>query len=273
MRFPKFWAKVWNQAHTVAANGWSELSQQDAQNQAQDRLGRILTLLRSRKMLDNYHYLTHDVIREEVLERFDYQGKELCVVSRNSYGAVVLNATKVLFIDIDVPLDFNPFAPLFNLFRKQKPKDNFEKTLDNIRDWQAKNSHYSLRIYRTHSGFRCIVLNNIFEDMTEATSILKQLGSDKLYILLCEKQQCFRARLTPKPWRLGLGRLYFNFPYDEVNLSMMTNWLDEYNKALPAYAVCHLVENLGETQLHPEVEFVLSLHDQLCSLDTNLPLA
>ena len=83
--------------------------------------------------------------------------------------------------------------------------------------------------------------------MTEATSILKQLGSDKLYILLCDKQQCFRARLTPKPWRLGLGRRYFNFPYDEVNLSMMTNCLDDYNKAIPAYAVCHLVENLGET--------------------------
>src|SRR5262245_58811561 len=97
------------------------------------------------------------------------------------------------------------------------------------------------RVYRTHSGCRVIC--------TSATMPWKEMGwlaerfmrflrGDPNYIELCRVQKCYRARLTPKPWR---------------------------DNGEPAH-VCRLeqVQFLGGSdEVHPDLKEQLRLHDDL----------
>jgi hypothetical protein len=41
----------------------------------------------------------------------------------------------------------------------------------------------------------------------EVQGLFQQLEVDPLYAMLCHQQQCFRARVSGKPWRMGLNGL------------------------------------------------------------------
>ena len=58
---------------------------------------------------------------------------------------------------------------------------------------------FGFRIYRTRAGFRLLVTSGTFDpSAAETLALLKEFGSDPLYIRLCKAQECFRARL----WQL-----------------------------------------------------------------------
>ena len=70
----------------------------------------------------------------------------------------------------------------------------------------ARHPGMGLRLYRTANGYRCLVTHRTYDPASqECRELLEALGSDPLYIRLCRGQHCFRARLTPKPWRCGAG--------------------------------------------------------------------
>jgi hypothetical protein len=65
---------------------------------------------------------------------------------------------------------------------------------------------YDLRfeVYRTCKGLQA------FRDVThldptgvESSAVLERMGCDRLYQKLCIAQDCYRARLEVKPWRIG----------------------------------------------------------------------
>jgi hypothetical protein len=62
----------------------------------------------------------------------------------------------------------------------------------------------SYSVYRTAGGCRVLCTSMPFPWTTHhewALRFMKFLGADPQYMELCGKQKCYRARLTPKPWR------------------------------------------------------------------------
>ena len=108
MIVPTYWAesRLRRRTHarqvTVRRFGWSDVSQADAQANADERAQEALDRLRSGEKLPRrepkvaYNGAIGVPIREEIVER---HGET--VVTRNSYGALCLNTPNVLFADVD----------------------------------------------------------------------------------------------------------------------------------------------------------------------------
>ena len=278
MKFPNFWIRVENPKGTVAARGWSDTSLEEATRNAQERLQRILAALRSHKTLDldRYSYEIDRVICEEVIDRVYEQDEEIGVVSRNSYGSLVLNASRMMFVDVDFPTPSRPtwFARWFSK-PVPPPLTPQEIVMARVREWQSRHPDFTLRIYRTLAGLRIVVVNRSFATIDDPSIIMMQeLGSDALYVTLCQSQACFRARLTPKPWRVGLPNPPKRFPFDVAeDRHVFEKWSQDYVHASRAFKVCTLLETLGDGSILPEHLNLIQLHDSLCCSQQDLPLA
>src|SRR6185312_12702105 len=105
-----------------------------------------------------------------------------------------------------------------------------------------------------------------FDPKAPATSaLLKEVGCDPLYIRLCQAQASFRARLTPKPWRLGMRPPTVRWPFgDSWTEDRFTEWQRGYEQKSRGTSVCKLVEHVGSQAIDPAVAPVLALHDARC---------
>ena len=65
-------------------------------------------------------------------------------------------------------------------------------------------------LYETPNGVRVLALHRTFQPRSdEVTRLFSELGADPAYSRLCRLQACFRTRVSPKPWRIGLSVLLF----------------------------------------------------------------
>jgi hypothetical protein len=88
--------------------------------------------------------------------------------------------------------------------RKVTPE---EKLLQRLRELCEADESLGARLYRTHHGWRVMLVGaGITPDSDRMHDLFKALHADALYESLCERQQCWRARLTPKPYRVGITR-------------------------------------------------------------------
>ena len=282
MKIPKHWAQgvksttdFAGQTYTFSCWQWSDLSVGDAQAKADARAGVIVDKLAAHETLNRYAYGDRPM-REEIRQVVDGPAKkELAIVTRNAYGALVLNAAQAMFIDIDFP-DKNPGGGgLRRLFGGGAPPDPEQVHVQRVEAWAARRPDLGMRIYRTFGGLRCLITNVPFDPAErDAQSILQDLRSDPLYIRLCQAQECFRARLTPKPWRCGVYQRPPRYPWPDTPTEMLfRDWESKYEAASAHYAVCRLVKEIGPREVHPEIEPVLTLHDQLACSMYNLNLA
>ncbi len=105
-------------------------------------------------------------------------------------------------------------------------------------------------------------------------NILRELQSDPLYIRLCQAQECFRARLTPKPWRCGMEQPPAGYPWDTPqDENYYRQWQQQYEQTISQYTACRLLTQFGPGNVHPDLEPVLKLHDQLACSVNDLKLA
>jgi hypothetical protein len=87
-------------------------------------------------------------------------------------------------------------------------------------------------------------------------------------------RKSFRARLTPRPWRIGLPKPPHRFPFEaSAEEREMAEWVRRYDAASERHATCRFVEALGSGAVHPEVEPLLRLHDERTRATSGLPLA
>ncbi len=182
-----------------------------------------------------------------------------------------------MFIDIDFPekgLGGMAAGLLRGLFGAAPPKPE-EAPLRLISAWAAQRPDVGLRIYRTLGGLRCLITNVPFHPAgSDAQAILSDLKSDPLYIRLCRAQECFRARLTPKPWRCGIKQPPPRYPWPDSPTEMrFRQWEQQYEAAARSYMTCRLIQEIGPRDVHPEIAPVLDLHDQLACSMYNLNLA
>lgn len=288
MKIPTFWAR--GTAEGSSAEGrpvvfscWraSDTSEADAQASALAAAKRVLAVLLSGRKPDRYGYACVP-LREEVLNRVeDEDGNPVAVVTRNGYGSLVLNAERVMFVDID----FAPVAPgealanffgrLFGLAKGSPDTLREEKARADLAGFLAGRPGWGLRLYRTCAGMRAIVTHDVFDPKSEASlNVLRSMGSDALYVRLCKAQECFRARLTPKPWRCGHYANPARWPFDDGrSAQQFQKWDASYQSLQREYVTCRFVGQMGSQEVHPEVGRIVELHDFVTRCTERLPLA
>ncbi|MEM7456674.1 MAG: hypothetical protein AAF456_20180 [Planctomycetota bacterium] len=289
--------------------GYSNSSLEDALRVAQQRAGDVARRIAAGESIDAGYY-PGSPIREELVEEFSDEssgGQTLAAITRNSYGCLVLNTPSVFFADVDQENNAagrsgggqgsdggGIFGALKGLFGQSDALDGLKEVMDQVQDTVeafsgqpegtdlagtlkqivASDSSLRLRLYRTMMGFRVLVTSRLIPATSpEARDLLVRMGADRLYASLCRTQDCYRARLTPKAWRIGFKKPSVRFPFDAADSRQrMDQWLADYEPHAAGYSTCHLVGEFGDAPVHPAADRVAQLHDHY-TLNGQLPLA
>ena len=236
----------------VTCYGGSNVSVEDARGKAREKAQKIQRKIAGEKHLfEDYEA----EIREELLQKID----DHSAITRNRYGARVLNVENLMILDIDKP---KPAAGgLGGLFKKKDtrpPKEQIFEMVKNLATTKYKD--LSFRIYETYQGARVIVLGREFDPRASATEkMMDEFNCDPLYTLLCIKQGCYRARLTPKPSRMKLRGYKVKYPRQGDD-SEFQRWVSEYENVSRSFSVCKLIEQVGASHY---VTDVVRLHDEV----------
>jgi hypothetical protein len=290
MIVPQYWAEARIQKRekgrqvTIRRYGWSNESQADAEAMAESRAaeaidramaGESVTRVEPRRP---YNGAEGVPIREEIVSRHG-----TAVVTRNSYGAHCLNTPDVLFADIDFPPKRMELTGcLGSLFRSKPAEKKTESPEDIARQrveaFAASHRDWNLRVYRTPAGLRIMATHQPFDPRgAESRALFDALQTDPIYVTMCVRQNCFRARVSPKPWRIGV-RDHVKpakgvWPVHPDVMPVRESWVASYERAAQGYASCRFITTIGSGAVHAAVYPVLALHDQLSRAETDLPIA
>lgn len=137
---------------------------------------------------------------------------------------------------------------------------------------------WHLRVYRTPAGFRLLAMHDVFSPGDpEVADCFAQLGVDKVYARMCVNQNCFRARVTAKPWRIGIDEHLRPrpgvWPVAPDKLPLRDAWVARYEQAAQGHAACQFLEAVGSSAVHPSAAAVQRVHDALSQAETGMPLA
>ncbi len=290
MKIAHFWARQTADARgregrvEAIARGWSDESMDAAVENARRRAQQIAQLLAGgRSKLAQYAY--GDLpLPEPILQEFSDAAGPYALVTRNAYGATILKARDLMFVDIDElpnkPLGNQPIMAvigglLYNFSRKPAPLQAPapDAKIDDIRRVADANG-LSGRLYKTAGGYRFIVGNRTFKAADPSTTaLLQDFGSDPLYVRLCKNQECFRARLTPKPYRMRMKTAPGSYPFTPKQQARMDAWLRRYEENLPNYATCRFLTEVGGAPQLAAFDELLRFHDERTQSLSNLPLA
>lgn len=297
------------------SNASPEEAQANADQRAADALKRILggekKLVRWEPKV-SYNGADGLPIREEILS---VHGET--IITRNCQGVQCLNTPNILFADIDFsfppPLrDVLVMGLLilaliitfwvsnyrwismalagFSLLMSNKVARWLKQmwhlrhgvgenaALNRVRKFATLHPDWHLRLYRTPAGLRVMALHRLFDPgEPEVAEFFEQLSTDPLYVRMCLKQQCFRARVSPKPWRVGIQTHIKPrpgmWPVNPARLPDRIRWVESYEQAAKPFASCKFLEKLGPDRAHPSALEVQHLHDELCQATSSKPLA
>lgn len=295
MRLARYWVREkgefeWRRKPGQAGCwGWSEESEEEAREMSRSRTAKLVAWLSDTLaggdagMGIEYDYDTRP-LREEILQEFEDDDREtIAAVTRNRYGALVLNTDSLVFLDRDIerpPVSLSTVLPRWarRLFKIADPEPEAARelrALESIHAWAETQPGVGIRIYRTAAGFRVLLTNrSIPADTTEAAELLNSADVDPLYAILCEKQESYRARLTPKPWRIGLRRPGRVWPFESArDEQAFQEWLGNYESTRQNFAVCRLVETIGPDETLEQHAPLIELHDRLTGVGLDMKLA
>lgn len=172
-------------------------------------------------------------------------------VTVNSYGALVINANRALFVDVDTEAGTEELAAQC------------------LAELVGRQPELGFRVYRTRAGWRYLCTTQTFDPAANSTQLLLEvLQSDPKYRLLCRIQNCFRARLTPKPWRAGYNAISYS-----KERGMPQKALERYLKKTEGFASAQFVSTVGSEACLPELGAVRDYHDRWTQADSGKPLA
>lgn len=150
--------------------------------------------------------------------------------------------------------------------------------IDKVKKFVSRKADWYVRVYRTPAGLRVIALHRSFSPQEpEVEEFFQAIGADRVYQRMCQKQNCFRARVSAKPWRIGIpDRLRptgGGWPVDPEFLPTREAWVATYERTASGYAACHFLEEFGSGRIDHNVRLVQKLHDELSQATTSRPLA
>ncbi|MDR3229740.1 MAG: hypothetical protein LBT53_10140 [Puniceicoccales bacterium] len=231
---------------------------------------------------DGYTY-SDRVLTEPVLERILFDSgdttppRELGRLTRNRHTATILNAYRVMFVDVDTKSAAT--AATIGASASSAPIARFQKSPAPVSETAARDALDALvrerpdmgfRVYATRAGLRYLCTTHLFDPIAaETADLLKRLLSDPRYATLCRVQKCFRARLTPKKWRCVIA------PKREGGFWARLFFKDCRPTVEPErFATCRLTDEVGEAQtILPEVRRIMEIHDKAAEVSSKKPLA
>lgn len=153
------------------------------------------------------------------------------------------------------------------------------RALARIENFARTHPDWGLHIWRTPAGLRVAATHRPFTpDELEVTEFFQAIGADPVYQRMCQRQQCFRARVSAKPWRVGIGErivpnVRITWPVPAKYEAHRSRWLQRYEAAAARHAACQFMQSLGNATVHIDVRPTLAWHDELSRAHHPLPLA
>jgi hypothetical protein len=249
-------------------------------------------------------------IREETVERYGST-----IITRNAYGARCLNTPNVLFADVDADVAVPPWARsgvglvsmaagayvwwqwdmaaalmtwvlgfivvtiavhLLHRVLWGGVERRVRAARRRIARWVAAHRGWAVRVYRTPSGLRLMVTHQPFDPGDPLVqAFFDAVGVDPVSARMCANQHCFRARLTPKPWRIGIAAHLRPgvWPIAPERRPIRDAWIADYEAASRGYAACRFLEAVGSGTVHIDIERVRRIHDDGSKALQDLPIA
>ena len=252
MRIAKFWSRdsVDHEGVYASARGWSNESVEAAKAKAREIARHVADRVTNHPGVKEKYPYGDRPLPEPVLKTF---AGGAAAVTRNLYGAMILNTDEMMFVDIDRDEDRPPKVDVAGIAAKHG---------------------LSGRMYQTFAGYRVILTDRKFmPGSPESESLLSEFGADEMYTHLCKMQISFRARLTPKPWRCEWYKPRVKFPYEDSDQEQaMREWVAQYDQNSAAFSTCKLISTFG-SQVLPEFADLIAYHDQVTKAESGLPLA
>lgn len=263
---------------SAVARGWSDESVSAARALARQIAQRVAERIASHPGERNQYQYGNRPLPEPVIRELGPGA----VITRNAYGALVLNTDSLMFVDVDrqgnTPAEAaaGVISGILSLFGKSAPPPPkaTETALDGI-EKVAGRRNLSARVYKTAGGYRVLITSAAFRaGASESEALLNEFGADPLYQRLCRMQESFRARLTPKPWRCDFHKPPVQFPLETPQeQDRYRRWEVEYNSKAARYATCRYLTAFGGDRALPEFKALIDLHDQETKAASDLPLA
>jgi hypothetical protein len=184
VKFYKYWAKgeaTVPDAHPwkVRAFGSSDISIEEAQQRGKERAERVAAAVVNGRAPGAYEY-DERPLREEVVEEIRDGGGVVAAITRNSYGSLVLNTSRVMFADVDIfppaPVSFG--EALRNIWRSLRGKSAADRRMREetlvagFDEVCGLRPGLGFRIYRTCAGFRLLVTSSSFDPSAAGTLTL-----------------------------------------------------------------------------------------------------
>jgi hypothetical protein len=244
-------------------------------------------------------------IREEILS--NVESNHRIIITRNSYGAHCINAADIGIVDIDFKKPHPPFwlhacialavfatmawmhsldllfgmssatlliiwifalIPLTNgTWRFFRPSPQ-SLALKKLEIFFNQNPSWGGRVYRTCAGLRVILTHDRLLPTQDVLDKFKDMGADPLYVELCRKQQCFRARVTAKPWRMQL-----QIPRMPKDDHAKAQWIPVYEQQQKQYRAAAFLEHMGNPIMLPSLDQPIGLHDVLSQVARETAMA
>jgi len=143
----------------------------------------------------------------------------------------------------------------------------------------SRNPSWNVRVYRTPAGCRLLATHRSFEATApEVQEFFLAVSADPIYVRMCTNQRCFRARLTAKPWRIGISAHMRPrpgiWPVRPERLAVRNQWLAIYEARAASYSACRYIESLGSGVVDQSLRAVVELHDhESRALESGMKLA
>jgi hypothetical protein len=270
---PRFWTKTKKEIDTedgkrlLVAWGFGD-DEEKARAEAGRRLQRLTQRVSGAGQEPSEYDYGDRPLREEILQVLGPDA----VLTRNRHGAVVLNAARLLFLDLDRP-PASGLGLLGRLFGKKDPEAAaIERVRASLREAAPA---VTFRLYRTAAGMRAIAVDREFDPAgAEAQALMQRTMTDPAFMRLCLVQKSFRARLTPKHWRCGCPDPPGEHPrVDEGEKRAFAAWCKGYERAIEGRATCRYLETVGNGNTLAKLAPVIQVHDQATRCSERLPLA
>lgn len=199
----------------------------------------------------------YSLMDEPIVHEITFDGKQEGIITRNRYDCLVLNCDNLLIVDVDICSPRND--EIQDCARSCQIPLSQRQAIAAIESLVEQFPKLGFRVYRTRNGLRLLCTTQPFDPLDAATHrFMQNLYVDPLYARLCKFQATFRARLTPKPWRVD-EEYEERFIYDKITGLVLP-------ESSP-YAVCHLIEILGDSKILPEFEPLIQAHDSYCRVN------
>jgi hypothetical protein len=192
------------------------------------------------------------------------------IASGRAWVGVVL-AIAAVFLGFGLATTLHRLAQALRGGPEAVARARIARFLESRPDW-------SLRLYRTPAGLRLLAMHRPFApDDPEVAECFTALGVDPVYVVMCERQKCFRARVSAKPWRIGIDDHICPrrgaWPVAPHWEAPRAAWVARYEAAAQGHAACRFVETLGSLMTHSATRRVQAWHDALCRAESGLPIA